>query len=369
MGVEEERQPGRERLDVHAAREAELDVTEAVGERERKLLSGRRAGLPDVVTRDRERLVGRDLGVAVLHQVTDEAKVRLGREQPLLLRDVLLEDVGLQRAVEHAEVDALTLCRHEVHAEDRDGRAADRHRRRDVGERDVGEEQLHVGRGVDRDAAVADLAERAGVVGVTPHQRRHVERHRQPAAPGPQDHLVPLVRLHRVAEPGELADRPGPAAISRRVQAPGERELAWPADAVESWDDGALWWPVHGLDLDTGDRREVGVTYPRRVERGPPSRPAGLEVVLLRCPILGVVRCAGGARVRHPANLPCAGLRPAATDATDATFSRLSGRARPAGLRRRPDGRTGCRRRGGTGRAAGGGSARGAAPGPARPTP
>jgi hypothetical protein len=39
---------------------------------------------------------------AVLHQVADQAQVRLGREEPLLLRDVLLEDVGLQRAVELA---------------------------------------------------------------------------------------------------------------------------------------------------------------------------------------------------------------------------------------------------------------------------
>ena len=98
--VEEERQAGREPLDVEAARQAQLDVAEAVGERERELLRGRRAGLADVVAGDRQRLVGRDLGGAVLHQVADQAQVRLGREQPLLLGDVLLEDVGLQRAVE-----------------------------------------------------------------------------------------------------------------------------------------------------------------------------------------------------------------------------------------------------------------------------
>ena len=99
--VEEERQPGRELVDVEAAGEAQLDVAEAVGERERQLLRGRRAGLADVVAGDRERLVRRDVRGAVLHQVADQAQVRLGREQPLLLRDVLLEDVGLQRAVEH----------------------------------------------------------------------------------------------------------------------------------------------------------------------------------------------------------------------------------------------------------------------------
>jgi hypothetical protein len=40
--------------------------------------------------------------------------VRLRAEEPLLLRDVLLEDVGLQRPVESAEVDALAFRGDEV---------------------------------------------------------------------------------------------------------------------------------------------------------------------------------------------------------------------------------------------------------------
>ena len=59
--VEEERQAGREPVDVQAARQAELDVAEAVGQREGELLRGRRAGLADVVAGDRDRLVARDL--------------------------------------------------------------------------------------------------------------------------------------------------------------------------------------------------------------------------------------------------------------------------------------------------------------------
>ena len=129
--VEEERQPGGEDVDVEAAGEAELDVAEPVGQREGELLRGRRAGLADVVAGDRERLVRRDLLGAVLHQVADQAQVRLGAEQPLLLGDVLLEDVGLQGAVEQARVDAGPLGGDDHHAEDRHGRAADRHRRGD----------------------------------------------------------------------------------------------------------------------------------------------------------------------------------------------------------------------------------------------
>ena len=129
VGVEEEGQAGRELLDVQPAGQAQLDVGEAVGQRVGELLRGGRAGLADVVAGDADRLVGRDVLGAVLHEVADEAQVRLGREQPLLLRDVLLEDVGLQGAVELAEVDALPFGGDQVHAEHRDGGAADRHRR------------------------------------------------------------------------------------------------------------------------------------------------------------------------------------------------------------------------------------------------
>jgi hypothetical protein len=78
--------------------------------------SRRRPGLPDVVAGDAQRPVAGDVLRAELEQVADEAQVRLGGEEPLLLRDVLLEDVGLQRAVELAEVDALPLGGHDVHA-------------------------------------------------------------------------------------------------------------------------------------------------------------------------------------------------------------------------------------------------------------
>ena len=78
-----------------------------------------------------------------------------------------------------------------------------------VVQRDVVEEDVHVGGGVDRDAAVADLAERSRVVGVAAHEGGHVEGDREPAAALGQDHLVALVGLLGVAEAGELADGPG----------------------------------------------------------------------------------------------------------------------------------------------------------------
>ena len=70
----------------------------------------------------------------------------------------------------------------DVHREDHRGRTVDRHRRGDRAEVDAAVEVLDVGERVDRDAALADLAERELVVGVAAHQRRQVERGRQPVA-------------------------------------------------------------------------------------------------------------------------------------------------------------------------------------------
>src|SRR5436309_3328760 len=77
----------------------QLDVRESVRERERELLRGRRAGLADVVPGDADGVPLRHLARAELDEVADQPQVRPGREDPLLLRDVLLEDVGLQGSV------------------------------------------------------------------------------------------------------------------------------------------------------------------------------------------------------------------------------------------------------------------------------
>ena len=223
-------------------------------------------GLADVVAGDRERLVRRDLLRAVLHQVADQAQVRLGGEQPLLLRDVLLEDVGLQCAVELAQIGALALGRDQHHAEDGHRRPADRHRRGDVLQWDAVEEDVHVGGGVDRDPAVADLAEALGVVGVAAHQGRHVEGHAQAPSAAAEDHPVALVGLLGVAEARELPDRPRAAAVSRRVEPARERELAGPLRF------GTVCGAVRRLHLHAGQGGEVRVAHARPVVAALPAR-------------------------------------------------------------------------------------------------
>ncbi len=70
------------------------------------------------------------------------------------------------------------------------------------------------------------------MVGVVAHQRRHVERRRQPRLAVLEQIAETLVGLLRRAKTGELAHRPQPPAIHRRVHAARERKLAREADPL-----------------------------------------------------------------------------------------------------------------------------------------
>ena len=227
---EEERQVGREVVDVHAAREVGLDVGEAVGQGEGELADGVRPGLGDVVAGDGDR-------VEVAHLLLDEPLLdvghhpqrELGGEQAGVLALVLLEDVGLHRAAhaghrvrgEHrglvgvglaalalAEgVDLLVDDGVEEEGQHRGRGAVDRHRDRG-GRRDQVEavvEHLHVVEGGHRDAGGADLAVDVGaLVGVAAVEGHGVEGGREPLglAVGGED-LEPAVGARGVALAGE----------------------------------------------------------------------------------------------------------------------------------------------------------------------
>ena len=158
VGVEEEGEARSEVVHVEAALHRRLHVGEPVGEREGELLGGGRAGLADVVAGDGDRVPLRHLTGTELDHVDAEAHRRLGREDPLLLRDVLLEDVRLDRPAETIVRDALLVGDADVEAEEHRGRPVDGHRGGDLVERDAVEEELHVFERIDGDALATDLA-------------------------------------------------------------------------------------------------------------------------------------------------------------------------------------------------------------------
>ena len=94
------------------------------------------------------------------------------------------------------------------------------------------EQRLHVVQRVDRDALAPDLAQRARMVGVVAHQRRHVERGAQPGLPVVEQVAEALVGLLRRPEPRELPHRPQPAPVHARVHAARERKLAREPDPL-----------------------------------------------------------------------------------------------------------------------------------------
>ena len=191
----------------------------------RELLHRRRAGLADVVAGDRDRVPGRDPFGAVREQIGRQSHRRSRRKDVVPARDVLLEDVVLHRAAQRFTADSPPL-RHELVEEQQQRRGrVDRHRRRDLVERNAVEQDLHVGERVDRDAGAADLACGVRIVGVVPELGRQVERDRQPRLAAGEQVAIALVRLLGRGEPGVLADRPGPAPVHVRVRAARERKL------------------------------------------------------------------------------------------------------------------------------------------------
>ena len=281
MRVEEEGEPRRERVDVEAALETRLDVREPIGEREGQLLRRVRASLADVVAGDRDRVHERQPLGAPLDHVHDEPHRRRRREDPLLLRDVLLEDVRLDGAAQALERHALLLADRGVEREQHRGRPVDRHGGRDLTERDPLEQRLHVGERVDRHALAPDLAERARMIRVVAHQRRHVERGREAGLPMLEQVAEARVRLLRRAEAGELAHRPEPAAVHRRIDAARERIGAGPAEVALVVELDVL-GRVERLVLDAGDgREELAFTFRRRlVALAPLLGAAGLLVAV-----------------------------------------------------------------------------------------
>ena len=161
----------------------------------------------------------RDALGAVGEQVGRQPHRRARREDVVPARDVLLEDVVLDGAAQRRAGDALLLGDELVEQEQQRRRRVDRHRRRDLVERDPVEQDLHVGERVDRDAGAADLALGERVVGVVAELGRQVERDREAGLPAVEQVAVALVRLLGRREACVLADRPRPAAVHVRVRA------------------------------------------------------------------------------------------------------------------------------------------------------
>jgi hypothetical protein len=82
--------------------------------------------------------------VAVREEIGGDPHRGARREDVVPAGDVLLEDVVLNRAPQLVTCDALLLADELIEEQEQRGGGVDRHRRRDLAERDIGEEELHV---------------------------------------------------------------------------------------------------------------------------------------------------------------------------------------------------------------------------------
>ena len=136
------------------------------GQREGQFLLGRRACLLQVVGTDVHRVPFGQVFARPGGDIRDHAQAGFGRANIGPAREVFLDDVVLDSALESRDVGILFLGQGDVEREEPGRRRVDRHRGVHPVERDLVEEHPHVAQMADGDADLADLAARKDMVAV-----------------------------------------------------------------------------------------------------------------------------------------------------------------------------------------------------------
>ena len=196
-------------------------------ERERDLLNGRRTGFADVIAADRNRVPVGQLTLAEREDVGDQAQRMAWRIDIGAARHVFLQDIVLNRAGQFLQRHALAFRDRDVERQQHDRRRIDRHRRRDVAERNAVEERVHVFDRIDRHTDATNLAGGQRMVRVVPHLCRQIEGDAQAADALRQQVAIAAIGFLRRREPVVLPHRPEPASVHRWLDAASEGKLAW----------------------------------------------------------------------------------------------------------------------------------------------
>ena len=270
VGVEDPADAGGEFVDREAAFKGRVHIGTGVGEAEADLLGGRAARIADVVSAHADRVPLGHVFRAIDHDVGGEADARAGGIDVGAPRDILLEHVVLDRAVELVRGNTLLLGGDDVHREHDGGGRVDRHARRDFVEGDVLEQCLHVVEGIDGDADLADFGDRHGVVAVVAKLRREVERDGEAGLALAEEVAEFLVRFLGGAEASVLAHRPVAAAVHRGLDAAREGVFAREAEiafVVEVSDIERSVKALHGLAAGGEGFVALGLALERLRER------------------------------------------------------------------------------------------------------
>ncbi len=226
MGIEEEAQAGSEIIHLEPAAKAPLHVLHPVIKGEGQLLQRRRTGLAYVISTDGDRVKARGEERSELQGIDHQPHGRRGRKDVLLLRDVFLENVVLQRARNLFPIAALFFDGHQVHGPEHIGGRVDGHGDAGLFQIDAGEEGLHVFQRIDGHPALTHLAFALRGVGVITHQGRQVEGNGESSTAICQQVAVAGVGLLGGSKTGELAHGPEFAAVPGTVNPAGIGGLA-----------------------------------------------------------------------------------------------------------------------------------------------
>ena len=141
------------------------------------------------------------------------------------LGNVFLENVVLDGARQVIEIVSPLLRQGDVHGVENPGGRIDGHGYRDLGQINIVEQLLHVGKGVDGNAFSAHLTLAHGMAGVVTHKRRHIEVDGQTGLALGDQVLEATVGFPCRTKAGNLAHGPVPAPIHGGVWPPRKRVL------------------------------------------------------------------------------------------------------------------------------------------------
>ena len=216
--VEEERNARRKVVDCEPSCEAGAQIFEPVGERVRQLDLLRRARLLHVIAAHADGVESRHFGRRERKEVAHDAHRRLRRVDVSIAHHELFQNVVLNGAAQLFRLDALLLRRNNVERHHRQHRAVHRHGNRNLVERNLIEEDLHVFDRVDRNAGLAHVARDTRAVGIVTAMRGKIKRNGKPFLARGQVAAIERVRFFGGGKPGVLADGPGLRKVHRRVR-------------------------------------------------------------------------------------------------------------------------------------------------------
>ena len=182
-------------------------------QRKGEFLHRRRARLLQVVGAHVHRVPFRHLAAREQDHVLDQPHRGRGREHVGAARQIFLDDVVLDGALERRARRALLVGDRDVERHQPRRGGVDGHRGVHGGERNAGKQRPHVAEMVDRHADLADLAGRQGMIGVVAGLGRQIEGDREAGLALREVRAIEPVRIGRGRMARIGADEPGWVAL------------------------------------------------------------------------------------------------------------------------------------------------------------